>query len=296
MRFNPLGAVAGVCVVAFLVGPAGPTGDGAPAAIVSPHNSSTGSGAPSATARPLRVVALGDSVTAGYGCGCDAFPAVYGRRLADQRGAPGVSVANEGVNGLDSAGLLAQLAHDTSPVAREVAAADVVVVTIGANDFGDHHSEVTEGGCSQGDCVDDELDQMRSNVESVLARVRALRAGRPTTVLLTGYWNVFEDGDVARESFPDAGVAASISLTRRTNTALRSAAAADGATYVDLFTPFQRSGTDITRLLVSDGDHPNGQGHDLIAGALMAAGLPGLSSRWPRGHTPANPPPVGATR
>lgn len=229
----------------------------------------------------LRVVALGDSVPSGAACGCEPFPVVYGRRLAAHTGKR-VSVTDAGVNGLDSSGLLGQVRDGGSHAARAVAAADVVLVTIGANDFGDRHDEVTEGRCARvagGDCVSDELQRMSANVRKVLARVRALRAGQLTTVLVTGYWNVFEDGDVARGSFPDAGVAASVSLTRRTNTALSSAAAAGGATYVDLFAPFRSSGTDITGLLASDGDHPSERGHDLIAGVLLAAGLPGLSGR-----------------
>ena len=33
---------------------------------------------PSPDGKPLRVVAFGDSVTAGTACGCAAFPAIYG--------------------------------------------------------------------------------------------------------------------------------------------------------------------------------------------------------------------------
>lgn len=226
----------------------------------------------------LRVVALGDSVPSGAACGCEPFPVVYGRRLAAQTGRR-VSVTDAAVNGLDSSGLLGQVRDGGSPAARAVAAADVVLVTIGANDFGDHHQEVTEGRC--GDCVSDELQGMSANVRAVLARVRALRGDLPTAVLVTGYWNVFQDGEVARESFPEAGVTATIDLTRRTNAALKASAAAEGATYVDLFAPFQQRGTDITRLLAGDGDHPNGDGHALIARVLMAAGLPGLPDPSP---------------
>lgn len=228
--------------------------------------------------RALRVVALGDSVPSGAACGCDAFPVVYGRLLAAKTGAV-VTVANDGVGGLDSSDLRAQVADDSSAMARALTTADVVLVTIGANDFGNHHQEVTEGRC--GDCVSDELQGMSANVRAVLARVRALRGDLPTAVLVTGYWNVFQDGEVARESFPEAGVAATIDLTRRTNAALKASAEAEGATYVDLFAPFQQRGTDITRLLAGDGDHPNGDGHALIARVLMAAGLPGLPDPSP---------------
>lgn len=265
------------------------TADGGPALEGYPR---TTDAAPSGTATPsadadrvarahpqgLRVVTLGDSVPAGAACGCDPFPAVYAHRLAARLGVP-AHVDNWGINGLDSTGLLWRLRHPNWDLARSVARADVVVLTIGANDFGDHHDEVTEGRCSRAedDCVADELAVMRRHIDRSLNRIRALRGGRPTSVLVTGYWNVFEDGDVARREFPAAGLGATIELTRRTNRALADTARADGLTYVDLFAPFQRTGTGITRLLAGDGDHPSAAGHALIARVLLAAGLPGLS-------------------
>lgn len=237
-----------------------------------------GSPARVAPADAPRVVTLGDSVTAGAACRCDPFPVLYGRRLAERLGVP-VHVDNRGINGLDSDGLLRRLRHPRWDLARSVARADVVVVTIGANDFGDHHDEVTEGRCARvdTDCVADGLVTLRRHVDRSLARIADLRGGRPSTVLVTGYWNVFEDGDVARREFPTAGLGASIALTRRTNRVLRDAARAGGATYVDLFTSFQRKGAGITRLLAGDGDHPSAAGHALIARVLLAADLRGSS-------------------
>jgi len=226
----------------------------------------------------LRVVALGDSVTAGSACGCDAFPVVYARLLSHQQHRP-VQVENLGVAGLGSAGMLSQL--DQTSTARDVAAADVVLVTIGANDFSDHKSDVTQDVCTRpgnGDCVSDELDAMRNRVSAALARIRRLRSGPPGQVLVTGYWNVFEDGKVARQSYSSAGVAATVDLTVRANAELRRAADANGATYVDLLGPFSRSARDITQLLAGDGDHPDARGHQLIARTLLAAGPRPVSS------------------
>jgi lysophospholipase L1-like esterase len=231
---------------------------------------------------PLRVVALGDSVTSGYACGCAAFPALYGRLLGRAEGI-GVRVDNFGVAGLDTGGLLDRLRQDTGGVAGAVGAADVVLLTVGANDFGDHHDVVTAGRCTGGpgaDCVSDELDLMRRTLAGILSEIRTLRAGPPATVLVTGYWNDFEDGAVARARYPDAGLAASARLTRRTNRAMQDAIdeAAPGAraTYVDLEAAFHRRGTDATDLLADDGDHPNAAGHRLIAHLLVRAGLPRL--------------------
>ncbi len=237
---------------------------------------------PAPRAAPARstshlVVALGDSVPSGAACGCRPFPALYGSLLRARTGVP-VTVRNFGVDGLTTSGLLAQLRQRS--VAATVRRADVVLVTIGANDVADHQSEVVAGDCkldTPSACVSDELRAMRTNLRSILTTVRELRRGAPTTALVSGYWNVFEDGDVARRISGSAGLLASITLTRAVNAAIRSDSAVAGASYVDLFTPFQSHGRGITSLLASDGNHPDAIGHRLIATTLLDAGLPRAS-------------------
>lgn len=217
--------------------------------------------------RPLTLVGLGDSVTAGSGCSCPTFVDLYARLLgASTRRA--VHVRNLGVPGQTSTGLLAALSS-ASPTSSAVRAADVVTVTIGANDL--DPTPVTSGNCV-GDaarCYRDELARMEVLVGKVLDRIHALRSGRPTTIQVTGYWDVWKDGAVARQLGPTYQSAGD-RLTGLTNTALGAAAAAHGATYVDLLAPFRGpAGTDDdTALLADDGDHPDAQGHLVIARAL----------------------------
>jgi lysophospholipase L1-like esterase len=220
------------------------------------------------------VVALGDSVPSGAACGCTPFPTSYGAMLSARDGVP-VTVRNFAANGLTTFGLLTQLREPS--VAENVARARVVLLTIGANDFEDHHDQVVAGDCdidAPSDCVGDELDSMRTRLATILAQVRALRRGAPTTVLVTGYWNVFEDGDVAQQASGTTGLQASIALTRSVNAVIRTDAAESGAYYVDLFAPFQRFGRGITALLAPDGNHPDAAGHRLIAKTLLDVGLP----------------------
>ena len=133
-------------------------------------------------------------------------------------------VDNESVSGLDTAGMLAELRQPG--VVAAVRRADVFLVTIGANDFADHHDQVVEGSCAVGtasDCVGDEVAAMRDSPGRGARRdPHACEQGRPTTVLVTGYWNVFEDGEVAQHAFGAAGLQASIQLTRRANAAISS--------------------------------------------------------------------------
>lgn len=223
------------------------------------------------------ILALGDSVPAGAACSCTPFPELYGELLARRTGAS-VRVTNEAVNGLESAGLLAQLQEPE--VSAAVARADVVLVTIGANDFSERHDDVVEGRCTAGTstaCVDEELSGLRANLTRILRDIRSLREGRATSVLVTGYWNVFEDKEVAERAFGAEGLEASIQLTHQVNRAIRAVVAKAGADYVDLFTPFHAPGLTEDSLLAADGDHPDAAGHALIARTLLAAGLPRIT-------------------
>ena len=79
------------------------------------------------TPRPLRVVAFGDSLTAGYGLPANAaFPTVLQQAL--QRKGRAVQIVNAGVSGDTSAGALDRL--DWS-IPKDV---DGVIVELGAND------------------------------------------------------------------------------------------------------------------------------------------------------------------
>jgi lysophospholipase L1-like esterase len=191
-------------------------------------------------------------------------------------------MTNAGVAGLDSGQLLAQLTDPTSKTSDLVRLADIDVVTVGANDFQDQHGSITAGTCSgtgDHDCVQDELGQLQHNLSQILDQMKQLRHGEPTTVLVTGYWNVFEDGAVARNKFPAAGRQATQKLTTQTNTVIRNAARQQQVNYVDLLQPFHDDADqgDVTLLLAPDGDHPNARGHAVIAHELVAAGLPGLA-------------------
>jgi len=86
--------------------------------------------APAATPaadRPVSIVALGDSLTAGFGLGAsDAFPAKLERALAAKGIA--VTVANAGVSGDTSSGGLARLDWSVPP------GTDAVILELGGND------------------------------------------------------------------------------------------------------------------------------------------------------------------
>jgi len=265
---------------------------GVPVAVVLPLlvGCSTTSTSPAAQPQPepesqpavATLVGLGDSIPAGDGCpGCTPFVELFGDQLSGDDALP-VQVANLGVGGWTSTDLLDALDPGEYD-ADAVRDADVVTVTIGANDFYAELDDYLDGDCGGDDglgCFQPVLPQLQTTLTSVLDRIAELRAGQPTAVLVTGYWDVFPDGDVARELYGPQFLRDSAVLTLRANDVISEVAGAEGATYVDLFSTFK--GTwgdgDPTGLLADDGDHPNQIGHQLIADALSSAAVAGSGS------------------
>ena len=266
-----------VALLAVLVGAAGVAviaeagGQGAagppPPAAVNSHRAVTPA-VPGPKAPAIRdVVALGDSVPAGTACTCTPYVDLVADALATAQAAP-VAAHNLAVAGQTTAGLIAQL-HDPHAVSA-LRRADVVIVTIGANDLEE------AAGCSPSSssaCYASDLRALRTTYAQMLTRVHAL-VPRQSHIIVTGYWSVFLDGSVARH-LGTTYVRNSKALTYAVNSIIASAAATASVTYVDVFTPFRGDGDrDDTALLAADGDHPSAAGHRVIAASILAT-LPG---------------------
>jgi lysophospholipase L1-like esterase len=228
---------------------------------------STSPARPTTAPAPGLVVGLGDSVTAGTACGCTTFIDLYAAGLAERQNRP-VRALNLGRAGLSSVGLAQQLA--TAPVHAQLARADTVVVTIGANDLVPLVRKWQDRGCPQ-ECVAAPVSAMRDQLSGALAQLRQeLPPG--ARVLVTNYWNVFEDGDVADRLYGDGFADWSDAVTKSANAAICAAANDADDHCVDLYEPFEGAGDrDPTALLAGDGDHPDAAGHRLIAQALLDA-------------------------
>jgi lysophospholipase L1-like esterase len=154
-------------------------------------------------------------------------------------------------------------------IRNEVAKADILLVTIGANDLiplqtGDIRD------CAR-TCYLSVVNGVGHNVERIVAAARSARPSAPPTVLVTNYWNVFQDGDVGTAIKGQAFEQWSDTLTREEDSRICDGAERAGATCVDLYAPFKGDGSkNPTSLLAADGDHPNEAGHQLIASALLA--------------------------
>jgi lysophospholipase L1-like esterase len=187
------------------------------------------------------VVGLGDSVPAAAGCACTSFVQLLGDDVQRHTGRPN-HTDNFARNGLDTAGLLAQLKDPA--VANGVAHGDLVTVTIGANDFAIAERDYFTGTCGGSDglgCFRTTLPRLEANLTAVLNRIRALAAGHPVGVRVTNYWNVFQDGEVAQQKHGDAFIRDSNQLTREADAVICDVAHRAGDVCVDLDTAFNHA-------------------------------------------------------
>ena len=217
-------------------------------------------------ARPLVVVALGDSVPTGFGCDCAGFAQTVADEVGIETGRPS-EVANDAVNGATSGDVVAEVQQES--VRSDLARSSLVLLQAGANDvpLDPSTGQPCDGGAG---CLPGLLAHLRAEL---LATVRVVRAGsHPPVVALLGYWNISVDGTEGRTRGP-AFVTNSRAVTGQVNAVISAVARATGSVYVDTSTPFlgPDEGRDPTGDLQDDGDHPDASGHRLIADAVVAA-------------------------
>lgn len=212
-------------------------GCGRDAAPPAPASNQSAAAAPASTPERATILVIGTSLTAGYGIDpAQAWPAVLQRKI-DSAGLA-YRVVNAGVSGETSAGALRRADWLLSRERPEV-----VILETGGND-----------GLRGID-----PDTMRSNIQGVLARARAL-SPPPALVLL------------AMEAPPNLGSA----YTNRFRAVFTDAAREAGATLV----PFFLEGVaGVDSLNQNDGIHPTAQGHELAAGNAWKVLEPVLRER-----------------
>jgi lysophospholipase L1-like esterase len=132
--------------------------------------------APRARAGAFRVVALGDSITAGTG---DSQGGYVARVVEALRRQGDVTVRNAAVLGADSGDLLSQL---DGALLGEIGGASLVLVSIGGNDLAQALRR------SSGE-PDDALAPARANLAAIVSRLRAANAA---PIRLLGLYNPFE--------------------------------------------------------------------------------------------------------
>jgi lysophospholipase L1-like esterase len=90
-------------------------------------------------------------------------------------------------------------------------------------------------------------------------------------VVLADYWAAMEDGQVAQRDYSPAQLAAAKAATDSLNRVVQATARATHTHWVSTWQAFHGRYSDVTELLLPDGDHPNPAGTTVIADALDAA-------------------------
>lgn len=236
---------------------------------VTPH---PGTAAPS-----LSVVALGDSVPSGYGCACTGYVQSLADRITAATGRE-VLVHNDAEAGATSIDVADAIRND--PVSSDLAASDLVIIQVGANDV--DATTITDcEGETDAICEQPALQTLRTELAQIIVTVKA--AAHHPIVAVVGYWNITVDG-AAGAARGAAFIAASEQATEHVNRVIHDVATENAVVYVDTHTPLKgvTGMRDPTDDLQDDGDHPNANGNEIIAEAafraLQAAGKGVLST------------------
>lgn len=225
--------------------------------------SSSTTGTTSAS-RTWSIVALGDSVPSGYHCNCTPYPQLSAKGLATSTGQT-VTATNDAVAGYTTSNVLQQLNSDNA-VIDAVRKADAVEINIGANDV-----PYNKNSCGTTvDCYTPLVAPMQKNLAAIVGRVHELTAGHKVLVVLLDYWSIWLGGTYARNK-GDAYVNAAREMTDQVDTAIKTTATQSGSAYVDLRAAFKGPsfGYIESHYLATDGEHPNGTGHQAIATATQ---------------------------
>jgi lysophospholipase L1-like esterase len=246
--------------------------------------SSTAGSSPSASG-PLSMFGLGDSVPAADNCGCQGFLEQTADLLAPlikRR----VGLHNDAVDGWTTASVVNAL---RSGVVRDDLArgAGLVIIEAGANDL--PLDKITDPDCQPvrtSPCFRPQLTAVAGALTKAVDMIRSIDPDHDPRIVLMGYWNVSVDGSTGRER-GRTYLRDSDDLTVALNQVVRTVVARTHTIYVDAYTPLKgpNGGQDPSPYLLSDGDHPNRAGYQLLAKAVVdELRRTGAVAAWSAGH------------
>ncbi len=237
----------------------------------------------------VQLVVIGDSIPfAAFCSGCTGFVDQYAAELEARAGRP-VTVANRSRD--DSAGLteIKQQVTEDEALRDEIAAADVVLVSVGFNNAlpssgilacsgssGAGAAGYIDWALSEGtpECVQAGVDWFARDYDAIFSTITDLLKGKPTLVAAL---NV-HDGNLGGADFARADVPQEakdrfehwiVDAYDRWNAMLCAQAKSHGVACVDLYHAFNGpAGDQPSGANTVDGAHPSQAGNDLVADLL----------------------------
>lgn len=228
------------------------------------------------------LVGLGDSLPGGLGCTdpCRSYVVAYGEAASKALGEP-VTVTNLATNDGVGTGQLLDRVRGDQTYRDALAKADLITLTIGFNDWQGPCDLAAEPECL-GSGLKSGLNAVESNLPQILEEVSQLRAGEPTAIRVTDYYNMINGNPTAPNDWgfdpTPKKIAAFETMFAKAlddfNATICRVAEAANATCVDLVSAFNgpTASEDAGPLLGSDHLHPSEAGHGLIADAIATAG------------------------
>jgi lysophospholipase L1-like esterase len=201
-------------------------------------------------------LALGDSNVYGpaEACGsCTSYPHLLAERITDELGIPVRLIDGSQWNRLSSGRLLEEITDDSWGEAYEtprdpslspraaIAAADLITITVAANDQPWFQDQDPCAGVYDQACIDRVVTPYRENLDGILGQIATIRAGKPTAVLVTTLYNDMIAGPgydptwFYAPNFLDESAAGAAALIDALNAAIRRAAEVNGVTVVDMY-------------------------------------------------------------
>lgn len=252
---------------------------------VSPASSPAGSPTAASHADVLVLVSLGDSWPAGGHCaGCRTFAGRYADDLKASLGTNVrfVDLAESVVPGTQrgaTADSLYEELRTSDALRRQVAAADIIVVSVGLNSLDegplDAFKAGTCGGPDDADCFSALGPRWRAAYGGILDEIETLRGDLPTAIRLVTAQNVFLDPSLADEFGPAFAADQGAMAVGLLADAMCDAASWHRVTCVDV-RPIL-NGPDLDRPADENAD----AAHQAVANALIDTGLDELGLSVP---------------
>lgn len=204
---------------------------------------------------PLRIVALGDSITNGVGLAgvkeAETFRDIMRRELTERLGAK-VEVVNAGVNGDIVTLAMGRLKRDVLDLKP-----DIVTIMFGGNEAGYYRPETK--GFADTPRVD--LKEFRATVTKIVDRIRAEGSA---VVLMTCPPMTERYGGMHLETYQKHGINFLVKDYAQT---MRDVAAEKGVELIDVYRSFEQNPSRLKYF--PDGLHPDARGHRVIADLLV---------------------------